>query len=68
MAKILVVDDHQLCIRLLLDALPNLNEYKVILAESGRKGLELYRRECSRAWSTGVGWGRGLGRSSHEGE
>jgi DNA-binding NtrC family response regulator len=44
MAKILVVDDH-LSIRHLLDALLNLNGYEVILAESRRKGLELYRRE-----------------------
>lgn len=44
MARILVVDD-QLSIRHLLDALLNLNGYEVILAESGRKGLERYRRE-----------------------
>jgi DNA-binding response OmpR family regulator len=45
MGKILVVDD-QLSIRHLLDALLNLNGYEVILAENGRMGLELYRREC----------------------
>lgn len=43
MARILVVDD-QLSNRHLL-ALLNLNGYEVILAESGRKGLERYRRE-----------------------
>ncbi len=41
MAKILVVDD-QLSILHLLDLL---NGYEVRLAESGRMGLELYRRE-----------------------
>lgn len=45
MAKILVVDDEP-PIRHLLDALLSLNGYDVILAESGRKGLELYCREC----------------------
>jgi DNA-binding NtrC family response regulator len=45
MAKILVVDD-QLPIRHLLDALLNLNGYEVILADSGRAGVELYRHEC----------------------
>lgn len=44
MAKILVVDDEP-PIRQLLDALLSLNGYDVILAESGRQCLEIYRRE-----------------------
>jgi DNA-binding NtrC family response regulator len=44
MAKILVIDDEQ-GIRNLLDTLLRRKGYDVILAESGRKGLELFRRE-----------------------
>ena len=44
MAKILVIDDEQ-GIRELLDALLRRKGYDVVLAESGRKGLELFRRE-----------------------
>jgi DNA-binding NtrC family response regulator len=44
MAKILVIDDEQ-GIRDLLDALLSRKGYDVVLAESGRKGLELFRRE-----------------------
>ena len=44
MAKILVIDDEQ-GIRDLLDALLRRKGYAVILAESGQKGLQLFRRE-----------------------
>jgi len=44
MAKILVID-HEPRIRHLLDALLNLNGYDVLLAESGQKGMEVYRLE-----------------------
>jgi DNA-binding NtrC family response regulator len=44
MAKILVIDDEQ-GIRDLLDTLLSRKGYDVVLAESGRKGLELIRRE-----------------------
>ena len=44
MATILVIDDEQ-GIRNLLDTLLRRKGYDVILAESGRKGLELFRRE-----------------------
>ncbi|HKQ34516.1 MAG TPA: response regulator [Nitrospiraceae bacterium] len=44
MAKILVIDDEQ-GIRNLLDTLLSRKGYDVILADSGRKGLELFRRE-----------------------
>jgi CheY-like chemotaxis protein len=44
MAKILVIDDEQ-GIRELLDTLLRRKGYDVILAESGPKGLELFRRE-----------------------
>ena len=44
MAKILVIDDEQ-DIRNLLDTLLRRKGYDVVLAESGRKGLELFRRE-----------------------
>src|ERR1700704_6112526 len=44
MAKILVIDDEQ-GIRDLLDTLLRRKGYDVVLAESGRKGLELFRRE-----------------------
>ena len=44
MAKILVIDDEQ-GIRNLLDTLLRRKGYDVVLAESGRKGLELFRRE-----------------------
>src|SRR6478672_5874081 len=44
MAKILVIDDEQ-GIRNLLDTLLRRKGYDVLLAESGRKGLELFRRE-----------------------
>jgi CheY-like chemotaxis protein len=44
MAKILVIDDEQ-GIRDLLDTLLRRKGYDVILAASGQKGLELFRRE-----------------------
>ena len=44
MAKILVIDDEQ-GIRNLLDTILSRKGYDVVLAESGRKGLELFRRE-----------------------
>ena len=44
MAKILVIDDEQ-SIRDLLDTLLCRKGYDVVLAESGRKGLEVFRRE-----------------------
>jgi DNA-binding NtrC family response regulator len=44
MAKILVIDDEQ-GIRDLLDTLLSRKGFDVVLAESGRKGLELFRRE-----------------------
>lgn len=44
MAKILVIDDEQ-SIRSLLDTLLRRKGYDVVLADSGRKGLELFRRE-----------------------
>jgi len=44
MAKILVIDDDQ-GIRRLLDTLLRRKGYDVVLAENGRKGLELFRRE-----------------------
>ena len=44
MAKILVIDDEQ-GIRDLLDTMLSRKGYDVVLAESGRKGLELFRRE-----------------------
>ncbi|MBU6482912.1 MAG: response regulator [Nitrospirae bacterium] len=44
MAKILVIDDEQ-GIRDLLDTLLRRKGYDVVVAESGRKGLELFRRE-----------------------
>ena len=44
MAKILVIDDEQ-GIRNLLDTLLSRKGYDVVLADSGRKGLELFRRE-----------------------
>jgi CheY-like chemotaxis protein len=44
MAKVLVIDDEQ-SIRDLLDRLLRRKGYDVVLAESGRKGLELFRRE-----------------------
>ena len=44
MAKILVIDDES-SIRDLLDTLLSRKGYDVILAENGRKGLELFRRE-----------------------
>ena len=44
MAKILVIDDEQ-GIRNLLDTLLRLKGYDVVLAASGRKGVELFRRE-----------------------
>jgi len=44
MAKILVIDDDQGILRL-LDTLLSRKGYDVVLAESGRKGLELFRRE-----------------------
>jgi DNA-binding NtrC family response regulator len=44
MSKILVIDDEP-SIRDLLDTLLRRKGYVVVLAESGRKGLELFRRE-----------------------
>lgn len=44
MAKILVIDDEP-GIRDLLDTLLRRKGYVVVLAESGRKGLELFRRD-----------------------
>jgi len=44
MAKILVIDDEQ-SIRNLLDILLRRKGYDVVLADSGRKGLDLFRRE-----------------------
>jgi DNA-binding NtrC family response regulator len=44
MAKILVIDDEP-GIRSLLDTLLSRKGYDVVLAENGRKGLELFRRE-----------------------
>ena len=44
MAKVLVIDDEQ-GIRSLLDTLLRRKGYDVVVAESGRKGLELFRRE-----------------------
>jgi CheY-like chemotaxis protein len=44
MTKILVIDDEQ-GIRNLLDTLLSRKGYDVVLASSGQKGLELFRRE-----------------------
>lgn len=44
MAKILVIDDEQ-SVRDLLDTLLRRKGYDVVVAESGQKGLDLYRRE-----------------------
>lgn len=44
MVKILVIDDEQ-SIRHLLDTLLRRKGYDVVLADGGRKGLELFRRE-----------------------
>jgi DNA-binding NtrC family response regulator len=44
MTKVLVIDDEQ-GIRDLLDTLLRRKGYDVVLAESGRKGLECFRRE-----------------------
>ena len=44
MAKILVIDYEQ-GIRDLLDTILSRKGYDVVLAESGQKGLELFRRE-----------------------
>ena len=44
MAKVLVIDDEQ-GIRHLLDTLLRRKGYTVVLADGGRKGLELFRRE-----------------------
>ena len=44
MAKILVIDDEQ-SIRNLLDTILRRKGYDVVLADSGRKGLEIFRRE-----------------------
>ena len=43
MAKVLVIDDEE-GIRNLLDTLLNRKGYDVILADSGQKGLEVFRR------------------------
>ena len=44
MSEILVIDDEQ-GIRNLLDRLLSRKGYEVVLAESGQKGLKLFRRE-----------------------
>ena len=44
MAKILVIDDEE-GIRNLLDILLSRKGYDVVLADGGRKGLDLFRRE-----------------------
>jgi two-component system OmpR family response regulator len=44
MAKVLVIDDEP-GIRSLLDTLLSRKGYDVVLAESGQKGLECFRRE-----------------------
>ena len=44
MAKVLVIDDEE-GIRNLLDTLLDRKGYTVVLADGGRKGLELFRRE-----------------------
>jgi len=44
MAKVLVIDDEP-GIRNLLDTLLSRKGYDVVLADGGRKGLELFRRE-----------------------
>ena len=44
MVKILVIDDEE-GIRSLLDTLLGRKGYEVVLADGGRKGLELFRRE-----------------------
>jgi DNA-binding NtrC family response regulator len=44
MSKILVIDDEE-SIRSLLDTLLSRKGYDVVLASSGRKGLELFHRE-----------------------
>ena len=44
MAKVLVIDDEQ-GIRHLLDTLLSRKGYDVVLADNGRKGLEIFRRE-----------------------
>ena len=44
MAKVLVIDDEQ-SIRHLLDTLLRRKGYVVVLADGGRKGLDLLRRE-----------------------
>src|SRR5689334_6072069 len=44
MAKLLVIDDEE-GIRDLLDTLLSRKGYSVVLADGGRKGLDLYRRE-----------------------
>lgn len=46
MAKVLVIDDEQ-GIRSLLDTLLSRKGYDVLVADGGRKGLELFRRERS---------------------
>lgn len=48
MAKILVIDDEQ-GIRNLLDRLLSRKGYEVVLADSGRKGLELFHQEHPHA-------------------
>ena len=44
MTKVLVIDDEE-GIRNLLDTLLSRKGYDVVLADGGRKGLELFRRE-----------------------
>jgi DNA-binding response OmpR family regulator len=44
MSKILVIDDEE-SIRSLLDTILRRKGYNVILAEDGRKGIELFRQE-----------------------
>ncbi len=48
MVKILVIDDEE-GIRSLLDTILGRKGYEVVLASSGRKGLELFRREHPHA-------------------
>jgi CheY-like chemotaxis protein len=48
MATILVIDEEQ-AIRDLLDTLLSGKGYDVILADSGEKGLEVFRRACPDA-------------------
>ena len=62
-AKILVIDDEP-GIRDLLDTLLTRKGFDVVLADSGQKGLEIYRRteadvNCARSENAGDGWAHG---------